>query len=109
MYYLCSQIRCKITPFFQNMQIKMKKNDKRFRNFVENASKKDVESIKEHVLYFCKVSLSSYYKWLYGTATPNIERRIAINGIAYKFNYPVVYVHVKGYRKQSKILNHDTK
>lgn len=84
----------------------MRKSDKRFANFVENVAKHDIKSVKEHILSLCKVSLSCYYKWILGTATPSLERRMIINAIAFKFQYPIVYEHAKGYKHNNKIFKY---
>ncbi len=103
MYYLCTEICCKSTQIFQNIQIKMQKNDERFHFFIQNVRKEDKSSIKSAVLKYCKVSKSCYYLWLNGGATPSLKRREVINGIAFMFNYPIVYQYAKGYKEQKKL------
>lgn len=98
------EIGCKGTPFFQNMQEKMKKNDTRFKLFVENVATKDISLVRKYIMYYCKISKSCYYKWLGGGSTPCVRRRVYINGIAFKFGYPIVYPHVKGYCEQPKLI-----
>lgn len=98
-----TEIRRKGTHFFQNNQIKMKKNDERFKIFIQNVSKTDKAEVKSAVLRFCEVSKSCYYLWLNGGATPSLKRREIINGIAYMFNYPIVYKYAKGYKHQKKL------
>ncbi len=87
----------------------MKKNDKRYSKFIENVCNKDISTVRDHILNLCNVSLSTYYKWQGGTFTPSQDKRVIINGIAFKFNYPIVYAHEKGYKKQSKIYQYGTK
>ena len=77
----------------------MKKNDKRFKNFMESIALKDVSSVRKEVIERCGVSVSCYYRWLEGSSTPTMERREKINGVAYKFHYPIVYRYAKGYHK----------
>ena len=95
--------RRKGTQFFQNNQIKMKKNDERFKNFIQIVSKDDKPSVKKAILKCCKVTKSCYYLWFNGGATPSLRRREVINGIAFKYNYPKVYEYAKGYNYQKKL------
>ena len=81
----------------------MRKHDKRFENFIENVSTKDIKSVKEHIFGLCEISVSTYYKWIEGGATPTLSRRETLNGIAFKFGYPIVYAHIRGYRSINKI------
>ena len=85
------------------MQIKMQKNDERFKIFIQNVSKQNKSAVKSAVLKYCKVSKSCYYLWMNGGATPSLKRREIINGIAFMFNYPIVYEYVKGYKEQKKL------
>ena len=81
----------------------MKKNDERFKNFIQIVSKDDKSAVKSAILKFCKVSKSCYYLWSNGGATPSLKRREVINGIAFKYNYPKVYEYAKGYYYQKKL------
>ena len=81
----------------------MQKNDERFKIFIQNVSKQNKSAVKSAVLKYCKVSKSCYYLWMNGGATPSLKRREIINGIAFMFNYPIVYEYVKGYKEQKKL------
>lgn len=82
----------------------MKKNDVRFKNFIEHIATKDITDVRKFVMYYCDISRTGYYKWLEGSSTPSIDRRVTINGIAFKFGYPIVYPNALGYRKQTKLI-----
>ena len=100
MYYLCNR---KPPQRYTIYQIKMKKNDERFKNFIQIVSKDDKPSVKKAILKYCKVTKSCYYLWFNGGATPSLKRREVINGIAFKYNYPKVYEYAKGYNYQKKL------
>lgn len=80
----------------------MQKNDERFRIFIQNVLKKDSKAVRMAIIRGCKITESSYYNWIKGIATPSLKRREVINGIAFKFNYPIVYQYAKGYKEKKK-------
>lgn len=76
----------------------MKKNDKRFKNFMQSVALKDVSAVRKEVISRCGVSTSCYYRWLEGSSTPSLTRREKINSIAFTYKYPIVYKYAKGYK-----------
>lgn len=81
----------------------MIKNDERFINFMDSVHFRDRFSVRTHILLLCEITPASFYKWIKGTSTPSSHRREVINGIAFKFGYPIVYDRNKGYYEQDKI------
>ena len=69
----------------------MKKNDKRFRDFLSHVDKSLYFEIRRQIIERCQISFSCYYKWRDGASTPNANRKSYINGIAVKFGYDAVY------------------
>ena len=76
----------------------MKKNDKRFKNFMDSLSYRDLHEVRKEVIRRCGVSVSCYYGWLAGGSTPSLSRRETINSIAFEYHYPIVYKYAKGYK-----------
>ena len=84
----------------------MKKNDLRFKNFIENVPKEHIFAVRKCILKQCRITTSCYYRWISGDATPSLERRLAINKIAKRYNYPTVYEYAKSYKAQAKLTAH---
>ena len=69
---------------------------------MQSVALKDVSAVRREVIERCGICTSCYYGWLAGTSTPSIDRREKINGIAFKYNYPIVYKYAKGYYKHQE-------
>ena len=73
----------------------MKKDDFRFRNFLQTVEKSHYRPMRRAMLDLCKITKSSYYNWIKGVATPSPKRRSVINAIAVKYGYKPVYPYNK--------------